>query len=230
MKGAALVVGCGTLVLGCAAGAPASTITKATMPLRVSSVGPSPGVVDDPMPAFFWQGCAPPDPRVSPTPTPRNDLRSRRLGIEGSMYSYSGPYKGKGVPPYEPTVAGPGGATDRSDAALERQCDADGACRGAPCQMCHAPGFDGVSLLPWTRQDMFGCEREQQSLSVIEMENEQLKAIITPQFGGKVWSLQQKEGSREFFMRNPALQPADYSMRKAWTSGGIEWNWTPVRP
>jgi hypothetical protein len=192
------------LMLG--AGAVPSTTTttmvrRGTMPLSVSSVGPSPGVVDNPLPAFFWQG----------------------LGIEGSMYSYSGPYAGEGVPPYKPAVAGPGSSTDRSDVALEHQCDADGACRGSPCEMCHAPGFDGVSLLPWTRQDMWGCEREPQDVPVIEVENDDIKALITPQYGGKVWSVYHKKLGREFFMRNPALQPADYSMRKAWVSGGIEW-------
>ena len=187
--------------------ASATTIRKGTMPLNVSHVGPSPGVIDNPLPSFFWQG----------------------LGIEGSMYSYSGPYSGDGVPPYTPAVAGPGSSSDRSDAALEHQCDADGACRGSPCVMCHAdvPGFDGVSLLPWTRQDMWGCEREPQDVPVIEVENDDVKALITPQYGGKVWSIYHKKLKREFFMRNPALQPADYSMRKAWVSGGVEWNWTP---
>jgi hypothetical protein len=183
----------------------ATVIRKARMELAVSSIGPSPGVVDNPMPSFFWQG----------------------LGIEGSMYSYSGPYSGDGVPPYKPPVAGPGSSADRSDVALERQCDVDGVCRGAPCEMCHAPGFDGVSLLPWTRQDMWGCERQPQQVPVIEVENDDVKALITPQYGGKVWSVYHKKLGREFFMRNPALQPADYSMRKAWVSGGIEWNWTP---
>ena len=193
-------------IFNTATAAPADTaISMGTMSLKVSSVGPAPGVVDNPLPAFFWQG----------------------LGIEGSVPSYSGPYSGNGVPPYEPATAGPGAGAGRSDPALERQCDADGACRGEPCQMCHAPGFDGVSLIPWTRQDMWGCEREETSVPVIEVENDVLKAIVTPQWGGKVWSVYHKKLEREFFMRNPALQPTDYAMRKAWVSGGIEWNWTP---
>ena len=178
------------------------TISKGAMELKVSSIGPAPGVVDNPLPAFFWQ----------------------HLGIEGSMYSYS-PYAGPthGVPPLAPPSAGAASAAGRSDAALERQCDPDGCCRGAPCAMHDVR----VSLLPWTRQDMWGCEREKQEVPVIVVENDLIKASITPQYGGKIWSVYHKKLHREFFMKNPALQPADYSMRKGWVSGGVEWNWTP---
>ena len=42
-----------------------------------------------------------------------------------------------------------------------------------------------------------------------EVENEAVKAIITPQYGGKVWSVYHKQLKREFFMRNPALLDDD---------------------
>ena len=53
---------------------------------------------------------------------------------------------------------------------------------------------------------MWGCEREQTAVSVIVAENDVLKAIVTPQWGGKIWSVYHKKLKREFFMRNPAMR------------------------
>lgn len=84
-----------------------------------------------------------------------------------------------------------------------------------------------VPQLPWNLQDDWGCERESQDVPIISMESEKLRASVTPQWGGKVWSLYHKEFDRELFFANPAHQPANIGYRKAWTSGGCEWNWSP---
>ena len=81
--------------------------------------------------------------------------------------------------------------------------------------------------LPWRLQEDWGCEREDQNVSVLVLENEYLRAAITPQWGGKIWSLFDKKNQRHMFFNNPAHQPANIGIRKAWTSGGCEWNWSP---
>ena len=88
-----------------------------------------------------------------------------------------------------------------------------------------------VNQLPWRLQDDWGCEaiqtQNQTDVPVIVAENEVLRAAITPQWGGKVWSLYHKQFERELFFKNPAHQPANIGYRKAWVSGGCEWNWSP---
>lgn len=59
------------------------------------------------------------------------------------------------------------------------------------------------------------------------LENEYIRAAITPQWGGKIWSAYDKKSKRNIFFNNPAHQPDNIGYRKAWTSGGCEWNWGP---
>ena len=84
-----------------------------------------------------------------------------------------------------------------------------------------------VPVLPYLEQDDWGCERTPTNVSVIVLENEFLRAAITPQWGGKIWSLYDKKNKRQVFYNNPAHQPDNIGYRKAWTAGGCEWNWAP---
>merc|ERR1719174_1057871 len=84
-----------------------------------------------------------------------------------------------------------------------------------------------VPQLPWALQDDWGCERTPMDVDVVVAENDFLRAAITPQWGGKVWSLYHKKYKRQLFFNNPAHQPNNIGYRKAWTSGGCEWNWAP---
>ena len=76
-------------------------------------------------------------------------------------------------------------------------------------------------------QDDWGCERAATEVDAIVVETDQLRAAITPQWGGKVWSLYHKKYKRQLFFNNPAHQPNNIGYRKSWTSGGCEWNWSP---
>eukprot|EP00948_MAST-09A_sp_MAST-9A-sp1_P004201 g4201.t1 len=85
-----------------------------------------------------------------------------------------------------------------------------------------------VPQLPWQLQDDWGCERDPKGeADVVVLENKYFRAAITPQWGGKVWSLYHKKYNRQLFFNNPAHQPANIGYRKAWSSGGAEWNWSP---
>eukprot|EP00756_Hemistasia_phaeocysticola_P062386 Hpha_TRINITY_DN5820_c0_g1::TRINITY_DN5820_c0_g1_i1::g.45580::m.45580 len=102
-----------------------------------------------------------------------------------------------------------------------------------PVQNCPESLHDNTSpdlrvpQLPWALQEDWGCERVPTDVPVTVLENDYLRASITPQWGGKVWSLYHKKLERELFFANPAHQPANIGYRKAWTSGGCEWNWAP---
>ena len=88
-----------------------------------------------------------------------------------------------------------------------------------------------VPQLPWRIQEDWGCEAMMTNTTgdadVIVLENDVLRAAITPQWGGKIWSLYHKGLKRQIFFNNPAHQPGNIGYRKAWTAGGCEWNWAP---
>lgn len=88
-----------------------------------------------------------------------------------------------------------------------------------------------VPQLPWRIQEDWGCEamanRTKVNVPVVVVENEVLRVAITPQWGGKIWSAFHKKFDRQLFFNNPAHQPGNIGYRKAWSSGGCEWNWGP---
>ena len=84
-----------------------------------------------------------------------------------------------------------------------------------------------VPKLPWRLQEDWGCEQKQSDVDVVVLENELLRAAVTPQWGGKVWSLYHKGFKKQMFFNNPAHQPGNIGYLKAWSSGGAEWNWAP---
>ena len=77
------------------------------------------------------------------------------------------------------------------------------------------------------KYDTWGCERKPATLPAILLDSPTMRVTITPQFGGKVWSMHDKVANREFFFSNPAHQPANIGARGAWTAGGLEFNWSP---
>ena len=69
--------------------------------------------------------------------------------------------------------------------------------------------------LPYRMQDRYGRERDPQKLKAVVLENEYLRATVTPGYGGKLWSLYDKENGREILMSNPVLQPGNLAIRNA---------------
>jgi hypothetical protein len=102
-----------------------------------------------------------------------------------------------------------------------------------PDDSCDDAIFEGASpdlrspQLPYLKYDTWGCERSATVLPVVQMDSTSMRASVTTQFGGKVWSLYDKVSKREFFFSNPAHQPANIGARGAWSAGGLEFNWAP---
>jgi len=78
--------------------------------------------------------------------------------------------------------------------------------------------------LPYRIQDRYSRHRIPLSLKTVVLENEYLRAVFVPEYGGRLWSLFDKAQGRELLMSNPVLQPGNLAIRNAWLSGGIEWN------
>ncbi|KOO32187.1 tetratricopeptide repeat family protein [Chrysochromulina tobinii] len=102
-----------------------------------------------------------------------------------------------------------------------------------PDDSCDDAIFDGASpdlrspILPYLKQDTWGCERTPAELPTVLISSTTMEAEIVPQFGGKLWGMRDKFSGRDFFFRNPAHQPANIGARGAWAAGGLEFNWAP---
>lgn len=79
-------------------------------------------------------------------------------------------------------------------------------------------------ILPYRIQDDYDRVKKPTEIPVTVLENDYVKAMFMPQYGGKLYSLYDKEHNKELLHANPVFQPANLALRNAWTSGGVEWN------
>lgn len=82
----------------------------------------------------------------------------------------------------------------------------------------------GERILPYLVQDRYDRDIQKRDQPVVILENEFLKAVVLANYGGRLYSLVDKETGREAFFCNPVIQPANLALRDAWLSGGVEWN------
>ncbi len=80
------------------------------------------------------------------------------------------------------------------------------------------------TMLPYLQQDNYDRDRSVKAFKVAVLENENLKATVLTEFGGRLYSLLDKKKGKELLYTNPVFQPANLSLRNAWFSGGVEWN------
>lgn len=79
-------------------------------------------------------------------------------------------------------------------------------------------------VFPYRYQDCYTRTLSLAEYDIVVLENEYLKATFMPCFGGKLWSLYDKKAGKELLFANSVVRPGNLSTRKAWLSGGIEWN------
>lgn len=86
-------------------------------------------------------------------------------------------------------------------------------------------GYDcGSRILPYRLQDRFGCKRSLMGVKTITLENERLRAVFYPEYGGRLNSLFDKKMNKDLVHDNPVLQPGNLAIRGAWHATGIEFN------
>jgi tetratricopeptide (TPR) repeat protein len=79
-------------------------------------------------------------------------------------------------------------------------------------------------ILPYRLQDGYDRVKILRRYPCAVLENTHLKAVFFPQFGGRLWSLYDKDHDKRLVQENPVFQPCNLALRNAWVSGGIEWN------
>ena len=77
---------------------------------------------------------------------------------------------------------------------------------------------------PYKIQDMYDRGTDIRDYDTYVLENDYIKAVFMPDFGGKLWSLYDKVEKRELLFSNKVVRPCNLAVRNAWLSGGIEWN------
>lgn len=78
---------------------------------------------------------------------------------------------------------------------------------------------------PYFRYDGFTDKAQQKQWKIVELENDYIKVMITPEIGGKIWAAIEKSSGRPFIYYNHAVKFRDVAMRGPWTSGGLEANY-----
>ncbi len=85
-----------------------------------------------------------------------------------------------------------------------------------------------TKFYPYYRFDGFTNNPENKKWKIITLENEYIKVFVAPEIGGKVLGAIDKSTGEEFIYFNKVMKFRDISMRGAWTSGGIEFNFGSI--
>jgi predicted Zn-dependent protease len=80
-------------------------------------------------------------------------------------------------------------------------------------------------VYPYSRFDGFTDKAEQRQWKIVELQNDYIKVLITPEIGGKIWAAIEKRSGRPFIYYNHTVKFRDVAMRGPWTSGGLEANY-----
>src|SRR3569832_15338 len=91
-------------------------------------------------------------------------------------------------------------------------------------ESAHGFNWGEDSILPYQVSDDYDREVKPGVLDCIVIENERLRAVISPSLGGRLLELKDLAPGRDLVFRNPVFQPAYLASLNAWFSGGIEWN------
>ena len=77
---------------------------------------------------------------------------------------------------------------------------------------------------PYRQYTCYSRELRETEVKTAVLENDYLKAVFLPEYGGRLWSLTDKEQGRELLYTNDVLRFSNLAVRNAWFSGGVEWN------
>jgi hypothetical protein len=81
-----------------------------------------------------------------------------------------------------------------------------------------------ASILPYRLQDQYDRRRRLRAFKTAVLENKHLRATFLLNLGGRIRSIIDKRTGRELLFVNPVFQPANFAVRDAWYTGGVEWN------
>lgn len=88
--------------------------------------------------------------------------------------------------------------------------------------------YEGYGTLPtsfpYRQQTVYSREIELMDTKVATLENDFVKAVFLPEFGGRLWYLEDKTTGTDLLYTNDVIRFSNLAIRNAWFSGGVEWN------
>ena len=81
-----------------------------------------------------------------------------------------------------------------------------------------------LHIYPYPYIDKLTDNRVDKAHKALILENEYLRIVVLPEYGGRVYIAQDKTNGYDFYYHNHVIKPALIGMNGAWLSGGIEWN------
>ena len=80
------------------------------------------------------------------------------------------------------------------------------------------------SAYPYRRDNSYTRELKEKDIKIAVLENDYLKAVFLPEYGGRLWELWDKTTGKNLLYTNDVLRFSNLAVRNAWFSGGVEWN------
>lgn len=76
-----------------------------------------------------------------------------------------------------------------------------------------------ANAYPYRQYNGYTRELSEQEIKTAVLENDFLKAVFLPEYGGRLWELWDKECGRNLLYTNDVLQFSNLAVRNAWFSG-----------
>ncbi len=80
------------------------------------------------------------------------------------------------------------------------------------------------TLYPYQEQGDYGRDLVDTPVMTVVLENDLLRAVFLPEWGGRLWELFDKVSGKHLLHSPDTIQLANLGLRNAWCAGGIEWN------
>lgn len=81
-----------------------------------------------------------------------------------------------------------------------------------------------ANAYPYRQYNSYRRELSEKELRTAVLENDYLRAVFLPEYGGRLWQLWDKKAGRNLLYTNDILRFSNLAVRNAWFSGGVEWN------
>lgn len=77
---------------------------------------------------------------------------------------------------------------------------------------------------PYRQYNRYTRVLKEKELCAAVLENQYLKAVFLPEYGGRLWELWDKTTGMNLLYTNDVIRFSNLAVRNAWFSGGVEWN------
>lgn len=75
---------------------------------------------------------------------------------------------------------------------------------------------------PYCQYTSYTRELREQEVKTAVLENDRLRAVFLPEYGGRLWELTDKVAGRNLLYTNDVIRFSNLAIRNAWFSGGVE--------